>query len=85
MFETTRVDITADSGAADTTAPEDASGEGGAGTAPFQGQTGAEEGGVSLDLFVEDAQIADILRKKAPGRGRDQYALAALKIGVIAL
>ncbi|MEM1192030.1 MAG: hypothetical protein AAGH42_01400 [Pseudomonadota bacterium] len=85
MFETTRVDITADSGAADTTAPEDASGEGGAGTAPFQGQTGAEEGGVSLNLFVEDAQIADILRKKAPGRGRDQYALAALKIGVIAL
>jgi len=46
---------------------------------------GKDSAGVNLDLFVEDTEIAEILREKAPGRERDQFALAALKIGIIAL
>ena len=40
---------------------------------------------IALELLVEDPEIAAVLAQKSAGRERDGFALAALKIGVLAL
>ena len=46
---------------------------------------GGDRDGIVITLSVDDAEIADRLRSKRPGREREHYALTALKIGVLAL
>ena len=41
--------------------------------------------GLRVSLFVDDAEIAELIREKRTGRDRDAYVKAALKIGVLAL
>lgn len=64
------------------------------GNADFEGDAqgqGAEAGGpddhdpLHLDLVIEDREIITILNRKKPGRERDAYAVAALKVGILAL